>query len=336
MKEMLPSSGTFPGWLKGKGPLAALAAVGAAGALSFAQPLGGASAGAPQDALHASAGSGLSGFARAKEAFSNALGGASMDMLSEAGTAATPAPKAEPAGAAGSTAADKGADAAAPRKIVRAATLSVEVPDEPKGRALARAAALKAGAEIEGDTTESDDGSRSATLTLRVAPERFDALMTALEGVGRVTSRGVTTQNMSEEYVDLRSRLANSRKVEKRLDELLAFKTRKLADVLAVEKELERVGADIEQIEGRMKYIDHLAASSVVTLTLTEPTREPARTGLLADARNALVGALNTFLGTGLALLKLTCWLAALALWVVPVSLLAWKLKGWWTKTDGE
>lgn len=223
---------------------------------------------------------------------------------------------------------------AAPRKIVRAATMSVEVADEPRARSLARAAALKAGAEITGDTTEAGEDSRCATLTFRVAPERFDALLAALEGVGRVTSRGVTTQNMSEEYVDLTSRLTNLRKVEKRLNDLLSFNTRKLADVLAVERELERVGREIETIEGRMKYIDHLAASSTVTVTLSEPVKEPAAgsTGLLAEVRNALVGALNTFLGTGLALVRLTCWLAALALWVVPLSLLGWKLKGWWSK----
>lgn len=246
-------------------------------------------------------------------------GGAGAAMASRGAFEA--APRAEPESAFAAKAAQD-----APRKIVRVANVSVVVADEPKARALAKAAALKAGATIDSDQTAAGDA-RCATLTFKVAPERFDALIAELEKLGRVQERALTSQNLGAEYVDLRSRLANMRKVEKRLHELLAFKTNKLADVLAVEKELERVGQEIETIEGRMKYIDALASSSTVTVTLSEAAKERPQTGLLVEVRNALVGALNTFIGTGLAMLKLTMWLAAIALWVVPVSLGLWKLK---------
>lgn len=219
------------------------------------------------------------------------------------------------------------ANAAAPRKLVRTGSLTLEVADAAKARALARAAAARLGAELDQEDASGEPDGRSATLTFKAAPVKFDALLEALLPLGRLKARNVSTRNMGAEYVDLRSRLDNLRRVQARLTQLLSFKTTKLGDVLQVERELERVGSDIETIEGRMKYIDALAASSTLTVTLAEPAQQAARAGVLGEARNALVGAFNTFLSTGLALLKLTSWLAAVALWVVPLTLLVWKLR---------
>ena len=318
---------TKAGWLKHWKMAAALAAVGAGGALSFGQSLGGAAA-RPSTAAGFLRLSGFKGVARGLASFD----GASADMLQAkaAGNFSPEAPAARK-----ESGRLLGGSEAAPRKIVRSASLTLEVADEPKARALAKAAALRAGAELAGDQSSGGGAGRCATLTFRVAPERFEALTSALESVGRVTGRSVSSQNLSEEFVDLRSRLANLRRVEKRLTDLLSFQTHKLPDVLQVERELERVGAQIEQVEGRMKYIDALAAQSVITVTLAEPVQvqEPERTGLLAEMRNAVMSAVLTFIGTGLALLKLTCWLAALALWVVPMSLGAWWAKKRWEKS---
>lgn len=308
---------------------AALAAVGAGGVLAFGQPRLKTTGTTPGAALLRMTNRGFAFKGAARGAVEG--GAMEMDQLQQASLAA---PAEAPASfAAGKPAARlPGGSEAAPRKIVRSASLSLEVPDEPKARALAKAAAIRAGAELAGDESSGAGAGRCATLTFRVAPERFEALIGALEGSGRVVSRSVSSQNLSEEFVDLRSRLSNLRRVEKRLTELLAFKTHKLPDVLQVERELERVGAEIEQVEGRMKYIDALAAQSVITVTLAEPSRvqEPASTGVLAEMRNAVVGAVLTFVGTGMALLRLTCWLAALALWVVPMSLLFWAAKKRW------
>ena len=234
--------------------------------------------------------------------------------------------EAAPADPASANAAEP-SSAAAPRKLARTGSLTLEVADSAKARSLARAAAARVGAELESEEASAEDGSRGVSLTFKTPPDKFEALLEALQPLGRVSARSVSTRNMGAEYVDLRSRLDNLRRVQARLTQLLSFKTTKLADVLQVERELERVGAEIETIEGRMKYIDALAAFSTLTVTLAEPALEPARAGVLGDARNALIGAFNTFVSTGLALLKLTSWLAAVALWVVPLTLLVWKLR---------
>lgn len=215
------------------------------------------------------------------------------------------------------------------RKIVRTASLVFEVDDQGKARALVRAAAFRHGGEIDSDQSTGEGENQSGVIVIKAAPEQLDAILKELDGVGRAVSRSVSSQNMSEEYVDLKARLENYRKVEKRLTDLLAFKTHKLGDVLQVEHELERVGQEIEQTLGRMKYIDHLAAQSCVTVRLQQPHRvETAQApGLFAEIRNSLAHTLNTFVGTGLALLNLTGFVLAIGLWTLPVTALVWLLK---------
>lgn len=212
-----------------------------------------------------------------------------------------------------------------PAKIARTAAVQLEVPSHGRARAQAIGAALKLGAQVSQDDAYESAGCKTGTLAFRVPPEKLDALVRELEPIGRVLHRSVSMQNLTEEYVDLQSRLSNMRRVEKRLSDLLAFKTSKLADVLQVERELERVGADIERLLGRMKYIDAVAAESTLTLTLQEPSRETSRApGTFGRIADSIVRAWNTFLTTGLALLDLTGFLIAVGLWTAPVGVLVW------------
>jgi len=223
----------------------------------------------------------------------------------------------------------RGSSAEAPiRKIVRTASVLFEVTDQNKARSLVRAAAFHNGGEVESDQSSGAGDNQSGVIVIKAAPERLDAILKELEPVGRVLERAVSSANMSEEYVDLKARLDNSRKVEKRLSELLSFQTHRLSDVLEVERELERVGRDIETTIGRMKYIDSLAANSCVTVRLQQPLHEESRApGVLTNIRNSVVGAFNTFISTGLALLSMTGFLLAIGLWTVPVAGLAWLAK---------
>ncbi len=212
-----------------------------------------------------------------------------------------------------------------PRKIVRNANATFEIKDHGEARNGALKIAARHGAEVSQDETYESEGCKMGVLAFRVSPDRLDALLKELEPLGRVLHRSVSMQNLTEEYVDLQSRLTNMRKVESRLTQLLSFNTHRLRDVLEVEKEIERVGQDIERILGRMKYIDTLAAQSVLTLNLREPGKLTSQTpGVLMNVKNCVMKAVNTFLTTGLALLDITGFLIAVGLWTMPFAALIW------------
>ena len=117
------------------------------------------------------------------------------------------------------------------------------------------------------------DQVRSATLQLRLPAARFDEAVAGLAPFGHVERVSVRAEDVSEEYVDGAARLANARRLEARLVELLGRTSARLADVLAVERELARVREEVERIEGRLRWLR--ARSALSTLAVTVHERAP-------------------------------------------------------------
>jgi len=111
------------------------------------------------------------------------------------------------------------------------------------------------------------------SLTLRVPSKRFRKLMRGLEGLGQVRTRSVQTLDVSEEFHDLKVRLENLQSTRTRIQKLLGQATN-LSEILVVEKELERVSAEIDAIEGRLRFLSSQAAFSTVTMAFQELPRE--------------------------------------------------------------
>lgn len=120
---------------------------------------------------------------------------------------------------------------------------------------------------------------KTATLELRIPSQQFDAVVGALNQLGKVETVTVSAEDVSEEYVDLGARLANARRVEARLVEMLATRTGKLSDVLTVEQELARVRQEAERYEARIRWLEHRASLSSLSVSLHEkaPLIEPPR-----------------------------------------------------------
>lgn len=111
------------------------------------------------------------------------------------------------------------------------------------------------------------------TLTVRVPSRRFRRLMKGLEGLGQVRARSVQTVDVSEEFHDLKVRLENLHATRTRIQKLLG-QAKDLGEILVVEKELERVSAEIDSLEGRLRFLSSQAAFSTVTLGFQELPRE--------------------------------------------------------------
>jgi hypothetical protein len=107
-----------------------------------------------------------------------------------------------------------------------------------------------------------------AMVQVRVPSARFRELLGALERYGDVTHREVQAEDVSEQFHDLEVQLANLRSVQRRLQEFLT-RAANVQEALIVEHELERVGAQIDQIEGRMRFLSARAAFSTITIYLT-------------------------------------------------------------------
>jgi hypothetical protein len=210
--------------------------------------------------------------------------------------AAPPAP--EPAAMAEQKIAVEGDTAATPtpitRKLIRTGSAGLEVKAVPEAVAQVKSWVEQAGGYV-GDESESEDGYgvKTAYLTCRVPVEQLDALVERLKELGDVERVQLSAQDITEQYFDLEIRLANQRRLEARLLELLERRTNELSDLLEIEREAARVRGEIEQLEGRQRFWDNQVALSTLQVELHEP--RPAIAGEEGGAWRTLVDSFRRF-----------------------------------------
>ncbi len=116
--------------------------------------------------------------------------------------------------------------------------------------------------EAGGFLSRRDDTS----IVIRVPAAKFEDMMKRLEKLGDVLHRNIVAEDVTEQFMDAEVRLKNARAVRDRLAQLLE-KASKVEDSLAIEKELTRVGTEIETLEGKLKYLRDRAMYSTITVS---------------------------------------------------------------------
>lgn len=159
------------------------------------------------------------------------------------------------------------------------------------------------------------DEQRSAMLQLRVPSAQFDGAVAALSQLGKVESVSVNAEDVAEEYVDLSARLANARRVEARLAELLATRTGKLSDVLTVEQELARVRQEAERYEARIRWLERRASLSSLDVSIHEKLP-------LIDSPSGRGPILEAFAEAWERMVSFVAWLIAMLGILVPLGVL--------------
>lgn len=150
------------------------------------------------------------------------------------------------------------------RMLVWKAYLNLEVWSISNAVSEATALAERAGGYVEGN---SDHGASSATVTLRIPGKAFADSVKSLEALGEVTSRSVSGEDVTEQYIDVDARLKNKVVLRDRLQQLLD-KATDVKDILAIETELNRVQSDIDSMEGRIRALKGQVDYATVVLSL--------------------------------------------------------------------
>ena len=97
--------------------------------------------------------------------------------------------------------------------------------------------------------------------------------------MGKVQSRNINGDDVSEKYVDLQAQLTNIKKQEARLQEILGL-ANTVAEVLTVEHELVRVRGTIESLTGQIDYLNSRVELATITVPSTRPRSRKAMIGV--------------------------------------------------------
>lgn len=160
-------------------------------------------------------------------------------------------------------------------------------------------------------------------ITIRIPATNFIRTTNALRALGIPRGDNTTTEDVSQEYVDLQSRLRNLRAEQNTL--LALFKrARTISDTLTVQSQVSDVEGQIEQVIGRINYLKARTVFSTVTLHLQEPgvaivtvvpqnpsfggAWDTAKTGLVRIMGGVMISALWLAPFAALALLGFAVW----------------------------
>lgn len=152
----------------------------------------------------------------------------------------------------------------APILVYRASvSMSVHAVEERQAEVLALAR------ELGGHLHEQSEDA----ITARGPAPRFEEALERIDAIGDVLARRVQVQDVGDEHRDLHIRLQNA---EHTRDRLLALLERASAvdDVLAVQRELERVTLEIEQLRARLRFLDDRIAMSMIRVAFQPAPRE--------------------------------------------------------------
>ncbi len=167
--------------------------------------------------------------------------------------------------------ADEALAAEIDQKIIKTGTLSVVVDSADDSAATVQEIAESAGGYVSSvSLRELTDGSKSGSVQIRVPAEEFDTVLSQIKDASLVVEREtVSTQDVTEEYIDISARLSNSQAQETRYVEILDIATT-VEEIMQIEEALSWVRSDIESYQGRIDYLDSQTGFSTITVSLSE------------------------------------------------------------------
>ena len=157
------------------------------------------------------------------------------------------------------------------RKVIRTAQVDLQVNNVETMLATIRGITDGAGGLVFASSTSFDGDNQLATITLDVPADQFDQVITSLRsanGVKKVQRESVSSQDVTDEYVDLQSRLKSLNASHDRLLDLIKQATN-INDIVTLDDHLSNIESQIDQVTGRMNYIDKKTSFSRIVVTLS-------------------------------------------------------------------
>ena len=174
------------------------------------------------------------------------------------------------------------------RQVISQASLTVEVADVGTAITELRVFVESVGGFIEHVSTSDGPQPGRGSATIRVPAEQFNHTIDRIEAFGEVLGQSLGQTDVTGDAIDLAAQLRSERSAEASLLKLLD-RAVSVSDVLTVERELGRVRANVERLQGQLDFIERSVALATITVTFAlppDPTASAPSASLRIEVRD--------------------------------------------------
>ena len=210
------------------------------------------------------------------------------------------------------------------RKLIRTGNVSLEVQTITD----AEDKIAQWAASLGGYVTNANTWQYGAGFTVRVPSSRFDEAMAQTGNFGRITNRSVSSQDVSDNYYDMKSRLETKYILRDKLQSYLSD-AKDIKDLLEVERQLNEVIEDIESTESRFKRLSGQIDYSTIYINMSFEHGKDEGGIILPDVKNSWNEFVSNVINFFWNLLKVLFYIVIFGIPIIAVAaLLFWLLFG--------
>lgn len=160
------------------------------------------------------------------------------------------------------------------QKIIKNANIRFETEDLSATADAVTKAVKKYKAQIQSDAEGNSNYMLTRRMTVRIPSQHFEAFIGEIsKGVKYFDAKEISSEDVTEQYVDTEARLKAKKVLEARYLELIS-KAKKVSEILEIEKELSAIREEIEAKEGQLRYMKNRVALSTINIEFYKKTAE--------------------------------------------------------------
>ncbi len=169
-------------------------------------------------------------------------------------------------------------------------------------------------------------GNTRVTMQVRVPSEKFMTVVSGVEGLGKVESERLQTENVTEEWVDLNARLGVKQLRKAQLEALLK-RAQSTDEIDKRQQEINAVQEEIERIQGRQRFLQNQVALSTLNVTFYEKGLPPIEKPGPYSARDIVIRAWYALVDVARVLFMILVWIAlpGAVVWVPVLIIILWR-----------
>jgi len=163
------------------------------------------------------------------------------------------------------------------KKIIKNATMNIEVKDYNGYYTSFREKVKSLGGYVAQEEQSRSDYKIENTIVVKVPVDQFDNAVVLLSAnAEKVHERKVTSQDVTTEFIDTKSRIEAKKLVRQRYSDLMN-QAKNMQEILSVQSEINSIQEEIEAATGRINYLGHSAVFSTITLTCYQVLNSSAK-----------------------------------------------------------